>query len=144
MGLVESNVESLCSIGNSTKTRQVVDYVGEKGIGFKSVFLVSGKPFIFSKGYSFSFSDVPREGEGNLGFLIPKWETIQIDWSQYQIPSDTTTVIALPLKRDQFRKIDDELRWIPLSWCCALLLFYLFCDFSFCYLFSLHHLLLLL
>jgi integrase len=49
-GFTEQNVDALCAVGRSTKTKQG-GYIGEKGIGFKSVFQVSSTPHIFSGGY---------------------------------------------------------------------------------------------
>jgi hypothetical protein len=34
-------------------------YIGEKGIEFKSVFLVTSQPYIFSNGYKIRFNEVP-------------------------------------------------------------------------------------
>src|SRR5665213_1578954 len=53
-GFERAHVESLCDIGNSTKHNRE-GYIGEKGIGFKSVFLISDRPHIISNGYSFHF-----------------------------------------------------------------------------------------
>lgn len=53
MGFTEDNVRSLCDVANSNKTK-CLGYIGEKGIGFKSVFRVTNEPYISSNGYSFS------------------------------------------------------------------------------------------
>lgn len=50
MGFERKHVESLCDIGNSTKKGNREGYIGEKGIGFKSVFLISDRPHIISNG----------------------------------------------------------------------------------------------
>jgi HSP90 family molecular chaperone len=39
-GFTESNIRALCDIGNSTKA-STAGYIGQKGIGFKSVFRVA-------------------------------------------------------------------------------------------------------
>jgi len=70
-GFEARNVESICSVGESTKTKRE-GYVGEKGIGFKSVFLASDQPHIFSPPYRFRFSRHEDEEVG-FGFIVPTW-----------------------------------------------------------------------
>ena len=69
-GFEEANVRALCSIGQSSK-KKAAGYIGEKGIGFKSVFRVSDEPHIVSNGYSFRFHR--RDPETGLGFVVPEW-----------------------------------------------------------------------
>ena len=42
LGFNKRNVDALCSVGDTTKSKQD-GYIGEKGIGFKSVFLVTAR-----------------------------------------------------------------------------------------------------
>jgi hypothetical protein len=53
-GFSERNIRALCSVGETTKTTKA-GFIGEKGIGFKSVFTVSDRPEIHSNGYHFRF-----------------------------------------------------------------------------------------
>jgi hypothetical protein len=69
-GFEEANVRALCSIGQSSK-KKAFGSIGEKGIGFKSVFRVSDEPHIVSNGYSFRFRR--RDPETGLGFVVPEW-----------------------------------------------------------------------
>lgn len=70
-GFTEANVRAICSTGESTKT--VSDgYIGEKGIGFKSVFKVASKVHIQSEPFSF-FLEHTR-GDGGLGMVTPIYE----------------------------------------------------------------------
>jgi hypothetical protein len=39
-GFSAKNIRALCDVGNSTKKGSNVGYIGQKGIGFKSVFRV--------------------------------------------------------------------------------------------------------
>lgn len=50
----QSNVRAICSTGESTKTN-TSGYIGEKGIGFKSVFKAASKVHIQSGPFSFFF-----------------------------------------------------------------------------------------
>ena len=62
-------VTSICSIGQSCK-RDRGDSIGHKGLGFKSVFKASDRPFIRSGEWSFGFEigvDLIQS------FLIPRW-----------------------------------------------------------------------
>jgi len=69
-GFTPRNVEAICKVGNSTKAGvgNVTRYVGEKGIGFKSVFKVADVVYINSRDYSFKF-----EKNGPLGMIAPIW-----------------------------------------------------------------------
>ena len=70
IGFSERNVQALCSVGDSSKAKKS-GYIGEKGIGFKSVFTVSNAPEIHSNGYHFRFD---RRDEANLlGYVVPEW-----------------------------------------------------------------------
>lgn len=83
-GFDEADVLSLCRTGASTKKAKE-GAIGEKGIGFKSVFSVSDKPEIHSNGYHFKF-------DRSVGITVPIW----LD------PARTTnagvTTIVLPAK----------------------------------------------
>ncbi|KAH8586657.1 hypothetical protein B0O99DRAFT_585566 [Bisporella sp. PMI_857] len=68
-GFVEEDVKAICSVGESTKTAQ--GYIGEKGIGFKSVFKVSKKVHIQSGPFSFSFEHIRGSRDGELGTGTP-------------------------------------------------------------------------
>lgn len=54
-------------IGKSTKSK-VEGFIGEKGIGFKSVFKVADRVWIGSNGYTFKFERAER-----LGMVKPIW-----------------------------------------------------------------------
>jgi hypothetical protein len=70
VGFNERNVQALCSVGDSSKANKV-GYIGEKGIGFKSVFTVSNAPEIHSNGFHFRFD---RTNKGDLlGYVVPHW-----------------------------------------------------------------------
>jgi hypothetical protein len=70
VGFSAKNIEAICRIGSSTKTgnKKAGGYVGEKGIGFKSVFKVADVVFVNSGYYSFRF-----EKNGPLGMIAPIW-----------------------------------------------------------------------
>ncbi|KAK0613515.1 hypothetical protein B0T14DRAFT_526419 [Immersiella caudata] len=70
LGFSKANVEAICSIGQSSKPKSgAVQYVGEKGIGFKAVFKVADVVWVSSGDYSFKFDR--REP---LGMIAPIWE----------------------------------------------------------------------
>lgn len=70
-GFTNENLKAICAVGKSTKTASE-RYVGEKGIGFKSVFMAAWKAHIQSGVFSFSFSH--RIGESGMGMISPVWE----------------------------------------------------------------------
>lgn len=94
VGFSEENVDAICSVGKSTK-KKIEGYIGEKGIGFKSVFKVSSLPHIFSNGYEFN---LPKHDESSgFGFIYPIW----VD-SIPDILFSSETTIVLPLNRNDY------------------------------------------
>ncbi|KAJ4746373.1 ATP/DNA binding protein [Rhynchospora pubera] len=102
-GFSPANIESICRVGKSTKKGQRYrGYIGEKGIGFKSVFLVSSQPHIFSNGYQIKFSEEPSP-ECGIGYIVPEWvdkhpsvfDLEEIYGSTNVLP---ITTVILPLK----------------------------------------------
>ncbi|KAF2188895.1 hypothetical protein K469DRAFT_748131 [Zopfia rhizophila CBS 207.26] len=69
-GFSEKNIEAICSTGESTKTYKR-GYIGEKGIGFKSVFKVAHKVHIQSEPFSFAFEYRQGDRDGGLGMVTP-------------------------------------------------------------------------
>ncbi|WCJ33174.1 Histidine kinase- DNA gyrase B- and HSP90-like ATPase family protein [Euphorbia peplus] len=66
-GFSEKNIRALCDVGNSTKKGSGTGYIGQKGIGFKSVFRVTDAPEIHSNGFHIKF-DIRA---GQIGFVLP-------------------------------------------------------------------------
>lgn len=62
-------MKALCDVGKSTKQHKV-GYIGQKGIGFKSVFKVTDAAEIHSKGFHISFDLVQHQA---LGYILPTW-----------------------------------------------------------------------
>lgn len=71
-GFQKKHIEALCKIGDSTKSvkDRMKGYIGEKGIGFKSVFKVANVIHISSNAYSFRF-----DRKATLGMITPILET---------------------------------------------------------------------
>jgi hypothetical protein len=73
-GFLPENVHSLSAVGQSTKKKGGSSgYIGEKGIGFKSVFRVTDEPHIFSGPFRFKFKK-PTPDEPT-GYIQPHWVT---------------------------------------------------------------------
>lgn len=70
-GFNNENLKAICSVGNSSKTG-AQGYIGEKGIGFKSVFMAAWRVHIQSGAFSFSFRH--KSGESGMGMISPTWE----------------------------------------------------------------------
>ncbi|KEF53299.1 uncharacterized protein A1O9_10747 [Exophiala aquamarina CBS 119918] len=70
IGFNRADVESLCAVGCSSKTGQN-DTIGEKGIGFKSIFKITDVVTIHSGVYSFKLDTRPPLG--NVGMVLPIW-----------------------------------------------------------------------
>lgn len=106
-GFSESNIRAICSIGNSTK-KHSPGYVGEKGIGFKSVFKIAQKVHIQSGPFSFAFSHTRDDDDDGLGMITP-----------YDEPAEDlgegvrTRMVLTLLDSTKFEERSSELRQIP-------------------------------
>lgn len=104
VGFKESHIRALCDVGRSTKGKHVKGYIGQKGIGFKSVFRVSDVPEVHSGAYHIKFNS----NSGPLGYILPHWippsERHDYDEELKGIEGSEdarwTTKIILPLKSD--------------------------------------------
>ena len=104
VGFNHNDVDTICAAAQSPKKKKH-EYIGEKGIGFKSVFRVTENPHIFSNGYHFC---LPKfDEETGLGYIVPQW--IDIPPKGLDI---SKTHIILPLNRMDFGydKIEDMLQ----------------------------------
>jgi anti-sigma regulatory factor (Ser/Thr protein kinase) len=88
-GFTIDDVNRICDISQSNKGE---DEIGEKGIGFKSVFMIASKVHIESKEYSFSFRVC--EGGNNMQMFTPEYEASDN-------PPDGYTRITLTLLEEQ-------------------------------------------
>ena len=104
IGFQRDNVDAICAVGVTTK-EQGQGYIGEKGIGFKSVFRVTGNPHIFSNGYHFCLPEY--DAETGLGYIVPQW----IDSPPEDLDLSETHII-LPLTKVDFgyEKIEQMLQ----------------------------------
>lgn len=94
VGFSPENIDAICAVGKSTKKKQE-GFIGEKGIGFKSIFRVTSNPFLFSNGYQISLPK--NHKQTGLGFIVPEWvENIP------QIINTSRTSIILPLDQPDF------------------------------------------
>ncbi|XP_071693153.1 uncharacterized protein [Rutidosis leptorrhynchoides] len=113
-GFSRKNIESICSVGRSTKKGlRKRGYIGEKGIGFKSVFLITAQPYIISNGYQIRFNEKPCQ-LCSVGYIVPEWVEDEsllssircIYGSTHTLP---TTTLVLPLKPDKVKPVKDQL-----------------------------------
>ena len=97
IGFTESNVRAICKIGESTKVGlgQSTRYIGEKGIGFKSVFKVASVVYISSGNFSFKFDQSQL-----VGIIAPVWS----DFPEPTLPGYTSFYLQLfeDCDEDQF------------------------------------------
>lgn len=101
-GFQPEHVESLCS-SLPSKKKKAEGYIGEKGIGFKSVFQVTARPHIFSNGYQFCFRH--PEGDHDLGYIVPHW----VEIPEILRDNNVRTAILLPLLPGQRESLAAEL-----------------------------------
>lgn len=89
-GFAAEHVRAICSTGESTKT-VAQGYIGEKGIGFKSVFKVAKKVHIQSGPFSFAFEHTRDYSDDGLGMVTP------LDEDYEDLPEHVHTRITLIL-----------------------------------------------
>jgi hypothetical protein len=111
-GFELANIKAISTIGDSTKANlKDLGYIGEKGIGFKSVFAVSPSPHIYSNGYQIYFKD--EDPDTGLGYIIPYW-TDDVPQVVRDKQHEYNTSILLPLKQSAdgefLKKIEKELK----------------------------------
>lgn len=103
-GFSPDNVDAICAVGKTTKTK-IQGYIGEKGIGFKSVFRVTTIPYILSNGYRFCLPEY--DAETGLGYIVPRWNE---DLTKQFDPSQTTIILPLNKEGYGYDKIEEMLR----------------------------------
>ncbi|KJR86279.1 uncharacterized protein SPSK_02144 [Sporothrix schenckii 1099-18] len=96
-GFTAENVKAISSLGKSSKNAESLlagedGYAGEKGIGFKSVFMAAEQVHIQSGDYSFMFKY--RKGDSGIGMMTPVWTEHDDDLDAKR------THITLTLRRD--------------------------------------------
>ncbi|CAF4060287.1 unnamed protein product [Rotaria magnacalcarata] len=96
IGFQPNNIMAICNVGASTKGKHKQGYAGHKGIGFKSVFMVSHRPEIHSRNYHICFNTA--NGTEQIGYTQPIW----LDQYEEVLPNvdEWTTCIRLPIKKD--------------------------------------------
>jgi hypothetical protein len=91
-GFTETHMRALCNVGTSTK-KGGKGYIGQKGIGFKSVFSVSARPEVHSNGFHVAF-------DRDNCMILPLWINEVERWPADEDPVRSerwTTTIKLPL-----------------------------------------------
>jgi len=99
----KDDVNSICRVGMSTKTPK--DYIGYLGVGFKSVFLISDSPEIYSGEYIFKFDKNAWTDPGKVPWqVMPLW----IDQS-ISLPTPYKTLFKIPVADENvIQKLQEE------------------------------------
>lgn len=106
VGFSEKNLEALFQIAHSTKTKKE-GFIGEKGIGFKSVFSVTDCPYIYSSGYQFKLPEKVCMGAGvELGYIVPVW----VDECPAFLKEGTNIILPIVEKKISAEKLMKELQ----------------------------------
>ncbi|KAF4973458.1 hypothetical protein FZEAL_9332 [Fusarium zealandicum] len=108
----EDSIRAICAVDQSSKTGDQ-GYVGEKWIGFKSVFMAAWKVYIQSGPYSFYFQH--RRDDPSMGMITPIWHD-----ATEEFPANMTRMTlylhddgypgSLLAQRDQIRQQLRDLR----------------------------------
>ncbi|XP_057214332.1 uncharacterized protein LOC130569018 [Triplophysa rosa] len=101
-GFEEKNIRAICDVGRSTKGKHKYGYIGQKGIGFKSVFKVTDCPKIHSNGFHIQFDKT----SGPMGYILPHWvdRVRPVNSVANEISEKRwTTKIHLPLRSESYQ-----------------------------------------
>ena len=102
-------MRALCNVAKSTKEGKE-GYIGEKGIGFKAVFMLTHYPQIVSGGFEFKLkhgdvSKPPHELVSELGFVVPYHEVdpqvARLREALLPPGGEVGTIIYLPFKEGE-------------------------------------------
>lgn len=111
-GFTKANLVAISNLGKSSKSNAQA-YIGEKGIGFKSIFKVAYKVLIQSNDYTFSFNH--RKGDSGMGMICPEWEPDVLPLDQgvtrmtLFLHEDEQTGNQADDIRDQFKDLHEEM-----------------------------------
>ena len=87
VGFSEENVLAICNIGKSTKDRFAAGFIGNKGIGFKSVFKMTPRPRVHSRGFHLQFD----ASDGGLGWRANRFLSVGVVARQLNTQCDAQT-----------------------------------------------------
>ena len=100
-GFSEQDVRALCDVNKSTKL--ATGTIGEKGVGFKSVFKLADIVLVSSGHFSFRF-----DGNAELGMIAPRVSEFP---KEHHRPDYTQFLLILQSK-DKWRQLSEEFRRI--------------------------------
>lgn len=106
VGFTPDNVEAICAVSASTKSGKTSDgeYIGEKGIGFKSVFKAADVVWISSGDFSFKFDKTQF-----LGMVSPIWA----DFPETTMPGWTSMYLQLSKKQEEDTLVEELQNFDP-------------------------------
>ncbi len=115
-GFNKKQIDAICAFKKSTKSKEKnKGFIGEKGIGFKSVFKVSDRPAIFSNGYRFYFRRL--DDEDVTEYIIPHWiDDVELKNYPLKFQNNTHTTLFLPFdkskKEEKIRRLRQDIKQI--------------------------------
>jgi len=119
VGFKPADIYSICKVGGSTKLDRLDTHIGQKGIGFKSVFSVSDFPEIHSNGFHIRFNrDVsmlePVWIDESAVYKWPCCEEVDVDGATttyatcLRLQFDTKTLKTFDALRQRLEEVMDE------------------------------------
>jgi len=103
VGFTSSDVRALCDVDQSTK-KGSKDTIGEKGIGFKSVFKLADTVHIRSNGFHFLFD----KNNGPFGMVLPIWRELRGGLGK---SADSVILLRIP-SRSNIKPIHESMEGI--------------------------------
>ncbi len=100
------DVEPICSVGRSRKDPR--EYLGYLGVGFKSIFLISSCPHIYSTPYRFKFDKNHWAEPTKIPWQITPIWIDELPREFFERIKTQGTIFSIPLKQEGIQKLREE------------------------------------
>ncbi len=104
-GFTDDDIRSICVMASGGKIARKDQFIGEKGLGFRSVFKITNTPCISSNGYEFYFD---KQQSYEKPFLLKNYqESLPNEFANY-----TNTAIFLPysITSDEIHELENDFK----------------------------------
>jgi len=113
-GFTEEDINSICLLGGGDKISKKDQFIGEKGLGFRSVFKITNTPCISSNGYKFYFDINEMYGRVKPILLREYRDVLPSEFNSYggtaiYLPYSINDDAILELEKDFELKIEPKL-----------------------------------
>jgi hypothetical protein len=102
-GFTDDDIRSICVMASGGKIAKKDQFIGEKGLGFRSVFKITTTPCISSNGYQFYFD---KKQSYEKPFLLKDYEnSLPTEFSQY---NDTAIFLPYSINKNEIEELEND------------------------------------